>query len=578
MSQAAIHYTVTPLIERNIFSVCMSVQTAGAKELEVYLPNWIAGSYMLRDFARHIVSIRVSDVFGKQLRLIPINQYTWCIENFDSSSELILDYEIYAYDTSVRAAFLNGDGGFFNGTSLFLSVKNLENHTHHLTLKPPSHSANWQVATTLSRVYATQERGFGVYEASSYDELVDHPVRMGHLTWLSFMVNGVRHQVAISSYPIHFNSTLLVEDLTKICEAQIDFFQDIAPFKQYLFLIDARSSGYGGLEHRDSTALLCSRDDLPMAIDSVARRDGYLTFLGLCSHEYFHAWNVKRIKPANFASYDLTRPIDTGLLWFFEGVTSYYDDLFLFRTGLMSEAQYFKRLENAINAVHQQDGRATQTLIESGFYAWTKYYQSSPNTPNAVVSYYTKGSLVALAMDLLIRSESHFQASLDDVMRDLWQKFGHDFYTPDTGQHGLRLKDIVSACVTYAPSINAFLNLALNSTDELPLAILFKNHEITLQQAKPVIQLGAAVKKSEGGYLIQRVLNHSAAQKVGLAPDDVLLTFNKHKIKESPDVALSYFKEGEQITIHFLRDDVLRQVQIKNQCAKTGLFSLVRDE
>ena len=555
----AIHYTVTPLIARNVFTVRMTIQNS-ADEFEIYLPTWIAGSYMLRDFARHIVRIDSSDA-----QLTPLNQSTWRVS---ARGNVTIDYEVYAHDTSVRTAFLDDTGGFFNGTSVFLSVKNLADQPHRVTLKPHD---NWQVATTLTRAPSTERRGFGDYTATNYDELVDHPVRMGELTWLDFTAAGTLHEVAIAGYVPHLARAKLIDDLQAICTAQINLFGGKAPFARYLFMIDARGDGYGGLEHRDSTALLCRRSDLPNYLDETTRRDDYLTFLGLCSHEYFHAWNVKRIKPTAFVDYDLTAPIDTSLLWFFEGVTSYYDDLILFRTGILSEAQYFKRLDTTINAVLRHDGTRVQTMHESGFYAWSKYYQTSPNTPNAVVSYYAKGSLIALALDLFLRA--HSDVSLDDVMRDLWREFGLDFYARP---RGLTLADIIRTCGAYAPAIESLIEQAVKSTDDLPLTELFAAHNIKLNEVNPAAQLGATVKKVDGGYQIVRVLNDGAAQKSCLAPDDVLLTFDKIKLTSTPDDVLNNHPIGAKITVHFLRDDVLHETTLVNQTAAQPIYNLTR--
>jgi predicted metalloprotease with PDZ domain len=565
-----IHYTVTPLISRNIFAIRMSVQNT-QDGFEVYLPNWIPGSYMLRDFARHIVTIRAEDDHHQPIKLTPLNQHAWHVS---AQGNVTLHYEVYAHDTSVRTAFLDASGGFVNGTSLFLSVKHLDQHAHRVTLLAPTDHADWQIATTLSRMPNTIARGFGDYFAHDYDELVDHPVRIGQLTWLKFKAHDTPHEVAIAGHVPYLNKAVLMRDLQSICENQITLFNSPAPFKRYLFIVDARGDGYGGLEHRDSTALLCRRDDLPKHMDAVERREEYLTFLGLCSHEYFHSWNVKRMKPANFVTYDLAQTIDTSLLWFFEGVTSYYDDLVLVRTSILSEAQYFKRLENTFNAVMRHDGNRVQTVSESGFYAWTKYYQASPNTPNAVVSYYAKGSLVALALDLFIRQHSHSRFSFDDVMRDLWQAFGRDFYQ---NPRGLALDDIIRACQKYAPNIEPLFQTALHSTDDLPLHDLFKANGMSLTQTKSnVAQLGATIKKVDGGYQIMRVLNNGAAQKANLAPDDVLLTFDSLKLNTTPDDALKHFKTNQTITVHFLRDDVLCSTTLVTQVSAQGIYQLAR--
>ena len=574
------HYTVTPIVSRNVFAISLTITPTVRGGFEVYLPTWIAGSYMLRDFARHIVSIHALDVRGRPVSLTPTSQSSWHVA---TNHTVTLHYEVYAHDTSVRTAFLDGSGGFFNGTSLFLSAKHLDKTPHRVTLHAPAKHKKWSVATTLTRHGHTRARQFGEYTAANYDELIDHPVRMGELTWLDFQAHGTPHAVAISGSVPYLDHARLKSDLQVICDAQIALFEPDshrAPFAQYLFIVDARSEGYGGLEHRASTALLCRRDDLPQLIDATKpRSDAYLTFLGLCSHEYFHAWNVKRIKPASFVEYDLSRVIDTDLLWFFEGITSYYDDLILLRTELLNETQYFKKIEHTLNAVLRADGHRTQSLVESGRYAWTKYYQTSPNTPNAVVSYYAKGSLVALALDLHIRTASKQCSSLDDVMRDVWFEFGRDFdekYPLGTAR-GIVFDDITRIAEQHAKGSRALLELATQSTGETDFKALFAAHNMSLSKPRATVaQLGASVKKVDGGYQVQRISNRSAAQQAGLAPDDVLIAFNGFKLKQTPDECLARIELGTEVNVHFMREDVLQQSIFTNQAAPHGVYELKR--
>lgn len=536
---------------------------------------------MIRDFARHIVRIDATDAQGQTVALTPLNQSAWQSAPFTGG--LTLTYEVFAHDTSVRTAFLDNGGGFFNATSVCLMVQGLEMAAHHLTLKAPEGKDNWQVATTLPRVDGNFAHDFGDFIAANYNELADHPVRFGELTWLSFHAHGVLHEMALAGHLPYLDATRLTADVQRICAAQLALFEpnqpSHTPFQRYLFMVDVRASGYGGLEHRDSTALLCERADLPMLAQAEQpRSDAYIVFLGLCSHEYFHAWNVKRIKPAAFVNYDFSHIIDTSLLWFFEGVTSYYDDLILYRTGILDEKQYLKKLENAHNAVVRHDGARVQTAHDSGWYAWTKYYQVSPNTPNAVVSYYSKGALIALAMDLFIREHSAGHRTLDDVMRDLWVRFGRDFYNayPQGMARGVTEADIIAAVSQYAGAdANTFFNNALHSTDDLGLRNRLAPFGVTLSEAKnSVAQLGATSKKIDGGWQIQRVLNDSAAQHAGLAPDDVLLTFDRFRLNAAPDDVLARIDIGASVTVHFLRDDVLHDTTLINSPAPHGVYEL----
>lgn len=585
---ASLHYTITPIVHRHIFQIELRIAATdplAQNGVELYLPNWIAGSYMIRDFARHIVSISATDAHGQAITLTPENQYTWHSGGF--AGELIVCYEVFAHDTSVRTAFLDGNGGFFNATSLCLAVRALEMQPHHVTLNAPAEHTDWQVATTLPCLENNTAHLFGDFVAANYDELADHPVRMGDLIWLSFEAHGIAHEIVLTGPLPYLDRERLRQDMQQICAAQLALFEPdqpaLAPFERYLFMVDVRAQGYGGLEHRSSTALLCERGDLPLlAHAEQPRSDAYITFLGLCSHEYFHSWNVKRIKPAPFVQYDLTQITDTTLLWFFEGVTSYYDDLVLYRTGLIDEKQYLKKIENAYNGVVRHDGSRVQTAHDSGFYAWTKYYQTSANTPNAVVSYYSKGALIALSIDLFIREHSANQHSLDDVMRDLWQRFGRDFYTLYAlGQaQGVTEADIIATVSRFAGvDAQAFFNLALHSTAPLPLPAQLATQGVLISEPKDsVAQLGATSKKVDGGWQIQRVLSDGAAQRASLAPDDVLLTFDRLRLNAAPDDVLGRIAIGAPVTVHYLRDDVLHDTVLINAAAPQPVYGITLAE
>ena len=579
-----IHYSLTPDTHRHIFAVRLSISGDFENGVQVFMPNWIAGSYMLREFARHIVWLRAFNDLGEPITLSPTSQHSWQSAPFVGG--LTIEYEVFAHDNSVRAAFLDTTTGFFNATSVCLCVQELADQTHALTLHPPVTAQNWQVATQLTPAADTPERGFGEYFAHDYDELADCPVRMGALTWLTFEAENIAHIVAISGEVPHLNTTLLIEDIRAICTAHLNLFvptdsnEHNAPFDSYLFLIDARATGYGGLEHRSSTALLTTREALPNHEDnSRTRRKAYTDLLGLISHEYFHTWNVKRIKPAAFVPYDLTEPTDTSLLWFFEGVTSYYDDLILYRTGILDEAQYFKILEQHIHQVMQRSGAQQQTVTQAGYYAWSKYYQPTENTPNAHVSYYTKGALIALCLDLFIRHNNQHTHSLDDVMRSLWHTFGRDFYELSADKRrGVQLADIQKHIEQFTPiSVSHLLHIALLTTQPLPLNLLLVAHDLHLKYTRPAHpEFGASFKKTEDGWLIERVLTDSMAQRAGLTAQDILIAINQFKITQKPDEVLRDWKHTRSLTAHYWRDGVLLSTTLNNTItpAQIGTYRL----
>ena len=334
----AIHYQLDPVnANAHLLHVSCQIPQPDANGQQLSLPAWIPGSYLIREFARHIVWLK-AECNGQPVAVEKIDKATWRCAPV--KGELLIRYEVYAFDLSVRGAYFDSQRLFFNGTSVFLQVAGQGSRACIVDILPPKADdcKGWRVATALPRLDAPKH-GFGTYIAGDYDELIDHPVEMGTFTHASFEACGVTHHIAITGRH-RADMARLCADLKRICEWQIKLFEPesaAAPMREYWFLVMAVGDGYGGLEHRNSTALIASRRDLPRLGDA-RTSEGYTTLLGLISHEYFHTWNVKRLRPAEFARYDYGRENYTSLLWFFEGFTSYYDDLLLRRAGLLDDA------------------------------------------------------------------------------------------------------------------------------------------------------------------------------------------------------------------------------------------------
>ena len=515
------------------------IKNRGAK---VQLPAWIPGSYMLRDFSKHIETISAKEKIAKAGHLLLEKQdsNTWLIPA--SNQDVEISYQVYAFDTSVRAAYLDQNRAFFNSTSLCLQVLGFSEEAHELEIIKPTKIAQtktWQLETTLPS-QKVDRSGFGTYQASSYEQLIDHPVAIGEFQTITWQSCGTPHRMVIQGALREINTSQLEKDLKAICDAHIQFFEPSshrAPFQQYSFIVNAIGDGYGGLEHRDSTVLLCKRDDLPYPGQDLKKHDAYEDFLGLCSHEYFHAWMVKRIKPKAFDPYILDQKNHTQLLWLFEGFTSYYDDLQLFRSGRIDFSAYLKRLEKTWNMVLRNPGRHKQSVADSSFDAWTKYYQMDENTPNAVVSYYTKGSLIALALDLIIRQHTHNKQSLDDVIRHLWQMH-------QLTQQGMAEDDFDSAIeFIIGPSFQArwkqFRKDFINGTEDLPLEKLLSIAKVKVsKKTKKAIDsseiakqlLGIRTTAVNGWVKLTHVLDGGLAQAAGLAAGDMIASFGQERV------------------------------------------------
>jgi predicted metalloprotease with PDZ domain len=532
------------------------------------MPAWIPGSYLIRDFSRQVETITARS--GEtSVAIRKVGNHAWACE--PCAGPLHVEYTVYAWDLSVRGAHVDETHAFFNGTSVFIRADGSEHLPCHVDLRPPHGKHDWKVYTSLpeAREHARGARryGFGVYVAPDYDALIDHPVEMGTPQVVSFMAHGAEHEMVFTGVVPNLDLQRIAADTQKICEAQIALFEPHtlrAPFldsaDRYVFMTMVTGDGYGGLEHRASTALMTSRHDLP-TLGQDTPGEGYTTFLGLVSHEYFHTWNVKRIKPAVFAPYDLGRENHTALLWVFEGFTSYYDDLMLFRSGVISRENYLRLVGKTISNVHRAPGRHKQSVAESSFDAWSRYYKQDENSPNALVSYYTKGSLVALGLDLTIRQASDGARSLDDVMRLLWNRYGRDFYT---GKAMGIAEDDMPALVQEATGVDAsdFITRYAYGRDDVPLDALLPSAgiQIAWKPASALPTINARPRTVNGQTQLATVYEGGAAHKAGLSAGDTLVAIDSLRVADhaSLDRLLKAYRPGDAVTVHVFRRDELR--------------------
>ncbi|MEM7081192.1 MAG: PDZ domain-containing protein [Pseudomonadota bacterium] len=550
---STVHYDITPAsLGGHRFDVRLTVQTDG-EGLDLTLPTWIPGSYLVRDFSKHLGRV-TAHCSGRALRVRKHDKRRWRVEPCDG--EVVIEYEVYAHDLSVRGAHLDSTHGFFNGSSVFLEVEGREEQPLTVTIHAPTDEhvsvKDWRVATTLPRDGAS-EWGFGRFRVSNYAELIDHPVEMGRFDLVPFEVAGVPHYFVLSGRH-HCDTARLADDAARICRTQVDLFGELPSMERYLFLTRVEGSGYGGLEHRASSALVCARDALPKHSGHADKK--YRQFLGLVSHEYFHLWNVKRIKPAVFTPYALEGESYTELLWVFEGVTSYYDDLALVRSGVIDEKAYAELLSNTISRVRASVGHRHQSLAESSFDAWVKFYKPDENTPNAVVSYYAKGALVAMALDLTLRERG--DATLDDVMRAMWSHYGsRDVGVPEDGFEevveqvsGLHLRPFFDAMVrdTQAPDLEALLESV--GWQLMPAS----------EPAAPITSLGVTL--AAGSSEIKTVRRGSCAERAGLAAGDTLIAINGLRVADKVAALLKPYSVGDRVRVHLFRRDELIEFDV----------------
>ena len=520
------------------------------------LPTWIPGSYLIREFSKHLESVKAYDEDGRLLQISKFEKNKWRL--FNTDHELItVEYDVYAYDLSVRGAYVDQSRLYVNPACVCLGLDGQEDKAIEVEIFLPPELKHFQLATGLP--HKSFVSGRYTLKAKDYAELIDAPFELAEQSRFSFEAAGIAHEFVISGKHA-MNAARMQQDLEKICGTEIAMFGS-APFKNYTFMTMATGNSYGGLEHPNSTSLITPRDDLPKADEPLEPSKEYQRFLGLCSHEYFHSWLVKFIRPENFAHYNLNKEGYTSLLWIFEGFTSYYDDLILLRSGVINQESYVTLLKAQIERYLQNPGRTVQTVAESSFDAWVKFYRPDENTNNAGTSYYNKGCLVALCLDLGLRLRG---SSLDALMRKLYEN----------AQQGIQVSErtIFDLCreLTGQDWVEQ-INHLINTTDELPLDQLLPefgfSFELKNEQALP---FGLKVVDKAEGVLIQTARRDGAAAKVGLSANDVILAIDG--LKASEKLLAKYVKQAGTYSVYAFRRDELMQFEL--QAAETSLTTV----
>ncbi|MBS9340666.1 M61 family metallopeptidase [Neisseria elongata] len=563
-----ITYTLTPDPKAHQWHITLKFQNPSDSSAVLKLPNWVPGSYLIRDFSRHIITIS-AECDGQPAALSQTAKNIW--QTSPKSGHWVIRYIVYAFDLSVRGSFLDTNRGFFDGSCLFFSIEGRLKDTHSLSFNDLP--KEWRIATSMPTT------GSNTFQTASYHDLIDHPVELGNIEFLDFEAGGIPHRIALSGHYPDFDRDRLVSDIRTICKTELTMFPSPAPFTHYLFLLHVGDNIYGGLEHISSTALLADRHSLPPHGMTEAN-DAYTQLLGLFSHEYFHAWNVKSIKPAAFAPYDLDRENYTEQLWAFEGITSYYDDLFLARSRTIAPESYLRLLAQSITRVQQTKGRLKQSLAESSFTAWNKFYKQDENSPNAIVSYYQKGALAALCLNLAIRSKSNGRHTLDSVM----QQHYRDWLAT---RQGIPEKQWQARCQAFTGlDLEDFFQTTLYTTTDLPLAELLATIGIGLQwQAQPrghggaflsepptetpapASDFGARFKQNSDHATLTHVFNGGSAENAALCPQDKIIAIDGYACT---DLAAQWAQLpiGTTARLHYFRTGILYVADITVQAAE----------
>ncbi|MDA9563441.1 PDZ domain-containing protein [Flavobacteriales bacterium] len=552
-AQTVSYQLSAPQPHTHYFHVDMKISDYPKDSFDIKMPVWAPGSYLVREFSKSVENIE-----SKTADIQCINKNTWRIFPTEKTN-VVISYDVYAFEMSVRTSFLDDSHGYVNGTSLFMYIDNKKEVQHHLKISLPS---NWKkVTTSLTPV---SEANFS-YSAPNYDILVDSPIEMGNQEEFTFEAAGIKHTVAMYGDG-NYDSELLKVDMANIVESCTNVFNE-NPNEHYTFIIHNLTNGSGGLEHLNSTTLQVNRWGY-----TPGRK--YEGFLSLVAHEYFHLWNVKRIRPIALGPFNYDAENYTKLLWVAEGFTSYYDELLLKRSGYYDAEKYLNVLSNTISRVENQPGNKVQPVTEASFHSWIKAYRPNENSRNTTISYYPKGALLANALDLIIIENTNAEKNLDDVMKLLW----NEYYKKKN--RGFTDKEFQNAVEQVAgKKLDDFFNNTVAGTTTIDYKIIFSYagcNIIDLNTDKNEVVLGVRTKDVGGRLLISSVLRETAAYNAGLNVNDEIIAIDGYRVADNDmNKLISPHKKGDTIKVTVSRDGILRDIDVTLQNDSSVKYKIV---
>ncbi|MDQ2771437.1 MAG: PDZ domain-containing protein [Bacteroidota bacterium] len=538
-----LRYTLSmPAPQTHYFDVKMELGGFPADYTDVKMPVWAPGSYLVREFAKNVEGFEARTAGGQRLAAEKINKNTWRVKHPKQASFRV-SYRVYAFELSVRTSFIDADHGYLNGSSVFMYPADNKMLPSTVAVQP---AAGWSQVSTALR----PAPGKFTYQSASYDELADSPMEIGNQKILEFTANGTKHQMAMyGTYTA--DEPRLLADMKRVCEAA----QGVVgqnPLDHYLFIVHNLERGGGGLEHLFSTTLEVSRA-------TYGTEAGYKSFLGLVAHEYFHLWNVKRIRPVALGPFDYDHENYTHMLWVSEGMTEYYSKQILLRAGVLSREEYLGKLGNAITEVENTPGNRVQSAAEASFDAWIKYYRPNENSGNTQISYYSKGDLIGSWLDLNIAQATQGKKNLDDVFRLLY----NTYYLK--AKRGFTDQEYQDAVATVAGRrLDDFFRNSVYGTQPIDYATALGYAGLTLTLT-PATQgtLGASFSNRTGKLLVAAVERDGTAWTTGLSATDEVVLINGAAPSEETVKALAGGPVGSEVTLQVRRDGLLRNIKLK---------------
>jgi predicted metalloprotease with PDZ domain len=530
------------------FQVDFFLKDYKADEIEVKMPVWAPGSYLVREFSKNVNQVHAYDENGKELQVIKKTKNAWIVKR-EKAKEVKVSYEVYAFELTVRTSFLDLTHGFVSGTGVFMYTEETRNKAGRLKIVPYQSFSKITTALPKSGEGVVGDSGAKDYTFSDYDYLVDCPIEIGNHEEFTFTAVGIPHTVAIYGWG-NYDIPTLKKDMAKIAEASTEIFGQ-NPNKDYTFIIHNVTNGQGGLEHINSTTLSVNR--------YTYQGDDYLGFLSLVAHEYFHLWNVKRIRPFELGPFNYDEEVYTSLLWVMEGFTSYYDELILLRAGFYDKNQYLSKLMGSINYIEGTPGARVQPVAHASFDAWIKSYRPNENSSNTTISYYSKGGVIAALFDAMIIQKFDGKKCLDHFLRELYAKYFEKL------KRGFTEKEFQQEIASFlGENLDQFFNDYIYGTKIPDYNSIFGKVGMNVEYVGiSVPSFGASLNQSGKAVTIKTVRSGSAAENAGLSPNDEIIGCNGLRVNQDDlEQLIGTLNSGETLNLLISRDDVLLEIKV----------------
>jgi predicted metalloprotease with PDZ domain len=554
---AKISYTLKmPRPQNHYFQVEMQVEQVKQKTATVKLPVWAPGSYLVREFSRHLNQVKAYSLQGAVLPVTKKTKNAWEVD-LKGQTSFVLKYEVYAFELSVRTSFLDETHGFVSGPSMFMYLDGHKETGGELVVQP--HAFFKRISTGLTQKSDVKQGNNQTFTFENYDQLVDCPIEIGNQFEFDFEAAGVKHTVAMYGEG-NFDPERLKEDMAKIVEEETKVV-GVNPNTRYVFIVHNVVGGDGGLEHCNSSVLSVDR----WTYDG----SNYINFLNLVAHEYFHLWNVKRIRPIELGPFNYDQEVYTNYLWVMEGFTSYYDELILRRCGYYTSEEMLKKIQSAINYVEGSVGSRVQPVAHASFDAWIKAYRPNENSSNTTMTYYSRGMVIAAVLDAMIIKQSNGKECLDHLMKDLYETY---YVGKNRGFTDAEFK----ACLTKhtGQDMTEFFLKYIDGTEVIPYSMYFLPLGIEVNDVgsvKPVF--GANVTEEGGKVIVKSIRSNTAAEDAGLSVNDEIVACMNYRVdKPMLDALMNGASVGDEFELTISRDQLMRKVLVKITGQKRSSF------